>query len=392
MKLHLRALPQITINTKFASEREWLDHLRILAELPYPSLALMPSILPVMRCRVSATFGGFGWTTGDLDLLAFMTEHMNEQAYRWWMGNRGTVLQLFPVRSQLESGGNVVRHACSAPGFDETDFCREILVSQNLRWMALAPVRITGSNGYGFLSMYRTRELNPFTDGEQALLARGAAALASLDGPDNPLASLPSCALVEAEEATVAIRADGNMAARSQEAMRLIYLLGGAAMFTMEWARPDWFALPDQVRETTQALFSVPNREAKRRIRIEQPWGRFDFVIEKMPDRQVPGESIALIGIRYHEPVDITVARRLAGWPLSPREKRILVAATRSTNLAELAGVLGITVNTLKSYNKELVDRLDIESRQRLIELLLGDEAAEHDLRNRSWPAAERPI
>ena len=95
----------------------------------------------------------------------------------------------------------------------------------------------------------------------------------------------------------------------------------------------------------------------------------------------VSGEgAVVALGLRHFEAVGIAVARRLASWPLSPREKRIVVAGTRSANLAQLAEALGVKVNTLKSYNKEMVDRVGVGSRQALIEALLGDEAAEHDL------------
>lgn len=170
------------------------------------------------------------------------------------------------------------------------------------------------------------------------------------------------------------------MAARSEEAARLIYLLGGANMHTLDWARPDWLALPDLVRDTAKRLFEHAESELRQRVRVDQAWGRFEFSLEKMPHRHEHNEPLVVIGIRYFETVDITVARRLAGWPLSPREKRIVIAATRTGNLPELAEALGITVNTLKSYNKEMVDRLGVASRQDLIDLLLSEEVAEHDL------------
>lgn len=88
-----------------------------------------------------------------------------------------------------------------------------------------------------------------------------------------------------------------------------------------------------------------------------------------------------MIGIRYFEPIDITVARRLAGWPLSPKEKRILIASARNPAQHQLADALGITVNTLKSYNNEMVSRLGVESRHSRISALLSDQAARHDIR-----------
>jgi DNA-binding CsgD family transcriptional regulator len=127
-------------------------------------------------------------------------------------------------------------------------------------------------------------------------------------------------------------------------------------------------------------MFARPEPELSQRVRIHQPWGRFDFLLEKMAEHHAPHEALVVVGIRYFEAIDITVARRLAGWPLSPREKRLIVASTRSGNLAELAQALKITVFTFKTYNKELVDRLQVGSRQQLIELLLSEDAARNEL------------
>lgn len=170
------------------------------------------------------------------------------------------------------------------------------------------------------------------------------------------------------------------MSARSQEGARLIYLLGGANMHSLEWARPDWLALPDTVREAARRLFEHDAGEMRQRLPIDQPWGRFDFFLEKLPHHSDAAGSGVAVSLRYFEAVDITVARRLAGWPLSPRKRRIAVAGARNPNIAQLAQVLGITINTLKSDNKEMVDRLGIGSRQELIEALLSDDAAQYDL------------
>lgn len=379
MNDRLSKLPGIEIDSRLGSDREWIDHLRILAELPYPSLALMPSILPLVRRRVPSALAGFGWADLNFSPLAFMTEHMHLRAYRWWATNLDVAFRMFPIREQWESRGESARLGCLAPEFEDTEFCQEVFISQGVRWITIAPVAIADGHRLGFLSLYREPEAGPYTSEEQARLLRGTDALAALDRPDNPLATLPASSLKEAAETSLLLQEDGSMVARSQEAARLIYLLGGANMHTLEWARPDWLALPAPVRDAAQWLFEHPDREGQRRVRIDQPWGRFEFTLEKMVHHQQAERPLVTVGLRYFEAVDITVARRLAGWPLTPREKTILIASTRSSNLAQLAGVLGISINTLKTYNKELVDRIGLGSRTALIDLLLGDEAAQFD-------------
>lgn len=380
VRYRLSGLSAVEIDTRFASERDWLAHLALLADLPYPSMALLPSILATVRCRVDGTVGGFGWTDGGMNPTAFMTEHMNLRAYRWWADNAREFFEQCPIQEQWVSQGESFRSFVASDEFAQTAFFREVFGSQSLRWATLAPVRIADGTGYGFLSIYRSDEMGPFTDQEQARLCAGTQALAGLDRRDNPWSTLAPAAMALSGEASLLVRPGGALQARSQEAARLLYLQGGANMHTLEWARMDWQALPPDVREATQKLFERPEAEATAQVETQQPWGRFDFLLEKMTENEDPSTAIVVVGIRYFEAIDITVARRLAGWPLSPREKRLVVAGTRSASLAELAQALGITVLTLKTYNRELVDRMQVGSRQQLIERLLSSDTARHEL------------
>ncbi|WP_028604919.1 hypothetical protein [Ottowia thiooxydans] len=56
-----------------------------------------------------------------------------------------------------------------------------------------------------------------------------------------------------------------------------------------------------------------------------------------------------------------------------------MVAGTRSANPTELAQALKINVRTFKTYNRELVDRPQVGSRQHMIERLLSEETARHE-------------
>jgi len=357
----------------FASEREWLDHLRILAELPYPSLPLALSILPIARLWVRADMGGLGWAQdGSIYPDAFVTEYLNERAFVWWQQNLEYVFtELHPLKELIETQGNSHRALCDAPGFADTEYYREVMQRQGFRWAALAPVRLQIEHRWSFLALYRSAEHGRFTDEEQSALYKGAQALAQLDSPTNPMAALPPCEQREVASSSLIISSDGNMVMRSQSALHLLYLLGEADAHSMDWARPDWGALPQSAREFVQIMFEAQSLELRRTLKLQRPWGSFEFALEKMPNRSMPGASVVVINIRYFEPIDITVARRLTGWKLSPREKRILIASTREVSLAKLAETFGITLHTLKGYNKELVDRLGAESRQAIIDHLL---------------------
>ena len=178
--------------------------------------------------------GGFGWADADLDPLAFMSERMNERAFNWYLKNYQVAFKLMPISMQIESGGDIGRRVCESPGFEDSEFYREILKSYGVRWLALAPVRLCDNITWGFTSLYRRAEDGPFSDAEQASLVHATQVFSGLDCPDNPLAKLPDGERHEISAASLLLRADGTMAARSQEAMQLLYMLLDAPMHSLD--------------------------------------------------------------------------------------------------------------------------------------------------------------
>ena len=83
------------------------------------------------------------------------------------------------------------------------------------------------------------------------------------------------------------------------------------------------------------------------------------------------GDPEVLVVISQLEPADLAVARQLRDWPLTPREKQLVVASTRELSHRELAAEMGCTVGTLKGYVNALHAKLGVDSRDELLNLLL---------------------
>ena len=98
--------------------------------------------------------------------------------------------------------------------------------------------------------------------------------------------------------------------------------------------------------------------------------GRFDFRAERLLVTGTDQPQVA-VTITHLEPTDITVARQLMNWPLSSQEKRLLIASVRQPSQQQLAEHLGITIGTLKSYVNRLQSKLELPSRQAIIDKVL---------------------
>lgn len=355
----------------------WLNHLELLAGLPYPAPVLMPTVLAALRRGFNADFGGFGLVRGErLQPVAYWTERMTVSALRALAAHQDELFTEFPLRQQLESDGEAVRLIQASPGYEDHWHHREILEPLGIRWAMCVPVLYRHGGCDGFLYLYRSAAGGPFSNDEQALLRAARDRLRSLHehpGTDD----LPPCPLRPAGTAVLNLDASGAMLAKGRKAIELLYLCHDARMGMLDWAADDLTALPAPVRHMLQTLLSQPAGPDVASCTLNLDAGRFDFRAERLLSTGTDRPQVA-VTITHLEPTDITVARQLMDWTLSTQEKRILVASTRQPSSQQLASHLGVTTSTLKSYINRLQAKLEQPSRQAIIDQLLAEASAGH--------------
>lgn len=354
----------------YCSERAWLDHLRIMAELPYSSWALMPSIVSVLRQHFSWDFIAFGWDDKQtLQPLGYWARPIVGEILKTYADNFSKFAQDMPLDIMLESHGRVLRMAEESPEYEQTQLYKDLLAPYGVRWGMAVPVYL-GEDGLGFFGVFRKQAHGRYEDADQDRMDKVSIALSDLDRRQNPLASLPPAEYREAVTATMLLHKDGRILAQSPAAHDMLFLSRNTGMGSPEWVRQDWYALPPEASEVVGEMFADDATTLRREVRQLKPWGRFDFVLEKMPFPS-EGNSIVNVIIRHHEPLDIAIARGLWGWPLSPQEKRILIASARNPSRSQLAQALGLAEGTLKSYINEMQNRFQVKSRQELIDRIV---------------------
>ena len=267
-----------------------------------------------------------------------------------------------------------------APDYEQCPAYTKFYAPYGIHWGMCVPVEMSNEDkgALALMGVGRGKAGGRYSDEEWARWDRAGAALRPLDRQPNPWADLPAAGYHEARYAMLWIDRHGHIVARGREAHSILFLAQPSGMGSPDWARPDWHALPCEARTAAQAMFA-DNGEQEIALSLSsiQPWGRFDFRLEKMSVNLGKPEPIIAITLRHYEPADIAVARKLWGWPLSPQEKRVLIATARNASLAQIAELLGLTVGTLKNYINELQTRLHTDSRQAFIERILA--AADDD-------------
>lgn len=367
----IRPMPAIALPSgPSRQEVAWLSHLEILAELPYPGPMLVPAVVSAVRAGIDADFGAFGWVEGEhLRPVAFWSERMTEPVFRSFIAHLDVFFDEFPLRAHLESDGDAARLAQMMPGYEKHWHLTELLEPLGTRWATGVPIKGLDGACEGFLYLYRRADAGPYTDAEQAKLRRARDRLVGLHAA--PTLGLAACPERPAARATLQFSLDGRMTARSANAIELLYLSHDARMGVLDWAAHNLSALPPSPRAMVEQLLVAPGVPPLAQCELVLAAGRLHFRGARLEPLD-GGAPLVSVDIQHMEPIDLALARRLLDWPLSPQEKRLLLASTRQPGQQVLADALGITVGTLKAYVNRLQRRFDVSSRQALIERILG--------------------
>ncbi|MGL4232158.1 MAG: helix-turn-helix transcriptional regulator, partial [Casimicrobium sp.] len=175
-----------------------------------------------------------------------------------------------------------------------------------------------------------------------------------------------------ANMATLQFDRNGAMVARSEQAASVLYLCNEGRLGVFDWASPNVEALPSALREGFTRLIRDASATHSATSSIDTSCGRFEFRAERL-QRLAGGDADTVVTIHHWEPVDLTVASRLLQSSLSLQEKRIVIATAQQMEHKEIADNLGVTVGTLKAYVNRLLQKLDVESRQEIVERLLSE-------------------
>lgn len=354
-------------------ESVWLDHLELLAELPYPAPALMPAVLAEVRAGFKADLGFFVWVHGEaLIPVAIWAERTNGASLSIMKTRMGDLFKDFPLHLQLESDGDLIRQMQAQAGDEDHWVYTEALNPLGVHWGISAPLRDRQGNCVGFLYIYRAKADGPFSDEDnrRLKLARDRLKGLSLE----KACALPPCPYRFRHAASFLFDGNGRMVARGLHGVELLYLYQDLGEHLLDWNADDLSALPMAARELVAGMLAelaAGGSVAAVSTHAMLPAGRFDFHAEPLTPTTAEG-PLVVVRVSHQEPLDIALARALREAPFGLQEKRILLGTPRQPSLKMLAEHLGITVGTLKSYINRLQAKAGLPSRQAIIGGLLA--------------------
>jgi DNA-binding CsgD family transcriptional regulator/plasmid stabilization system protein ParE len=362
------------------TEANWLSHLELLAELPYPGRVLMPVVLTAVREAFDdSPLGFFVWVdSAKLEPVAIWCERNNGAITDLMRTRLPEVFENFPLKPQLDTDGELIRIMQAQPDDAENWIYKEGFHPLGVHWGISAPLLDQARSCHGFIYIYRTLGREPWSDEDNLRLKRARDRLVSLG---QRTTNLPPCSYRFRHAAQFHFDLNEKMIARSAHGVELLYQYQDFGENFVPWNTDSIAALPAHARAivTSMCAALALGEEVKPVSNaIDLPAGRFEFCAEPLTAVD-GGETTVAVRISQHEPLDIAVARALFNAPFSLQEKRILVASTRKPSLQQLADHLGVTVGTLKIYINKLQAKAGLSSRQAVIDSLLSAKPGEFD-------------
>ncbi|HOB66685.1 GAF domain-containing protein [Ottowia sp.] len=355
----------------------WLAHLQLLATLPYPVDVLTPTVLYTLRRGLRADYGTFTpLEPRTLSSGAIYAERFSPAVMGWLCAARQTAQATHSTEMMVRSDGESRRVLCLAPGYEDNPLYRHILQPLGTRWSMTAPLLDATGQAHGLLYLHRGAAHGPFSEAEQRLLRRARDVL-------QPLAQRHAGALLDDEpvtrlsvrQASLVLDGNGRFMGMGDGAREMLYRCAAPLPGASAWLAPNVDALPAPVLDDVLiALHAARHRApaprfAPRRLRGQA--GDYEFRVEWMGETAGGADATAVVHLRHLEPADITLARRLSRWKLSPQERRLLITSVRHPHPHVLAERLGVSLHTLKSYSKEMIRRHGFASRQDMVNAVL---------------------
>ena len=358
-----------------------IAHIRQLCSLGLGGRAIMPALLRAVRDLVPADWAEFFWVDGDGE----MSNHYAEQilpadALQFYFrrastgGGEHPLFAAFRTRAVQE---DPVTTLTVTDSFRRTELYRSVMQHSGAEHALYCVIRERGRS-LGQLSLYRSCENTPFTNSERTAIAGIAAYIArGLDETFGAGRSSGSDLGWQDTEHQAMLTLDrvGTVRHCSSAARRLLLYatldsVNYATLGLQEGHICDLMrGLADQVVTMRCREDSVKSQPS---ATITNRWGRFVLRAYWLTDET--GQPDALIGvqIRRQETTVLRLSQAMHGLALSPQQKEVGLLLAQGKSNPEIAGALGVSLNTANYHVKQLFSKLNAHERNEVAPKLLS--------------------
>jgi len=373
-----------------------IAYIRRLCCMGLGSRVIMPRLLHAVRSLVASDSAGFFWIDARGEMRNFYAERtLSPQATVefWRHYDDGDA----PFRRQFLARAGAAEPVSTVSvnkTLERTSYYQNVLRELEADHVLHAIVR-DPVDGFGQLSLYRSRSARPFSPADRQAIGRVlhyvAHAMALHARPESDATGRPQ--FVDSDiEALLIFRGDGDIEHASGAGRHLLLMAAGDNVnpSTVASGAAGARALLQSLQREVIAVYRERKAAPPRRF-IENAWGRFALRTYALADNPLAGDARFAVHITRQEPMLLKLADAVRRFPLSPQQAEVALLLARGFSNADIAERMHVSLNTASYHVKQLFMKLDVHTRQDAIRRLSEAQPARAEGEGRSRARSGEP-
>lgn len=349
-----------------------LAHIRQLCSLDVDSRMVVPAVMAALKAWVPNSVGAFFWTDAEGKVIAASASEPGTNAlagrYAADYANRPRTTETWPSFTEMIQGRQtcVVNLAPYERDFLRSELYHELLQPAGISRMLVCPV-IAASGASGMLMLLRSEYDRRFghedTKRLTCVLPHLAAALDQRQGEHE---------FVEDDEAVgmLIVGFDGDLQHACARGRELLHLAACPDELHRGILLAREINLLARVGHTVGKSGQTRGSRSAPAITLENEWGQFQFRASVLHGGAGNADQV---GVRVQRlvPAAMKMAQMVESFGLSPRQRELAILLGCSLQNDTIADRLGLKPSTVAGMVKDVYQRIGVNSRQALREVLL---------------------
>jgi len=356
-------------------------HVRQLCCLGLGGRAIMPALINAIRELVLFDCAEFAWVDARGEMTNLYAEPLLPPDVIQFYFHRAETPDhpalTFRVRAAL---ADPVTSLSVTDAMRQTDYYRHVLSHLAAEHMLFCVVRERGI-AVGQLSLYRSAQRPAFNAADRSAI--GAVAGYIAHGLDDSSATAryagadPSYRDTE-QQAMLTLERDGRLRHCSSAARRMLLFVTLDSVNRGTVSQQD-AAIHSLTRELAEQLVGSARDGDPDEAGAKPPgmvvtnrWGRFVLRAYWLTDDPHAPDALIGVQLRRQEPTILRLSQAMRRLALSPQQKEVGLLLAQGKSNPEIAGALGVSLNTANYHVKQLFAKLNAHERSEVAPKLLG--------------------
>jgi DNA-binding CsgD family transcriptional regulator len=352
----------------------------------------MPALLNAVRELVAFDAAEFAWVDPHGEVTNLYAEPMLSVELMNFYFERSDASSDHPASASFQlraAQADAVTTLSVTDAVRQTEFYRHVLVRLDAEHALFCIIR-DRDRPLGQLALYRTEQRAAFAAADRNAITAVSNYIAhGLDDSSASRYTIDDHSYRDTEQqAMLTLDRDGSLRHCSSAARRLLQFATLDSVNRRTIAQQD-SAVHSLMRELSEQLTTVfrngndPNGKPPGII-VTNRWGRFVLRAYWLTDDARSPEALIGVQLRRQEPIVLRLSQAMRRLALSPQQKEVGLLLAQGKSNPEIAGALGVSLNTANYHVKQLFAKLNAHERSEVAPKLLG--ISEGTLRHRAGP------